>query len=240
LIIALLSGAIAVGSATISILGQRGNARFQAELQEVAGARQREIEKAEAIARYKEPLARAAYDLQSRIYNILELRLTETYLRGGDDRERAYVIENTVFLIAQYMSWTEIIRRDVQFIDLGEDHRTAELLRLQDDIFSIFQDDSQKCLRIFAGEQRALGEYLIVDDDRGPQCLGYGAFLSLMGDSPPTLFDYLMQDVGSLASGIRAARPRLVALQHALINLLAFLDPEFLRFSEDRRRKVEA
>lgn len=31
---------------------------------------------------------------------------------------------STVYLIAQYFAWTEIIRTDVQHIDLGKDDKT--------------------------------------------------------------------------------------------------------------------
>lgn len=30
------------------------------------------------------------------------------------ERERSYVLNNTVYLIAQYFAWTEIIRRDME------------------------------------------------------------------------------------------------------------------------------
>jgi hypothetical protein len=48
----------------------------------------------------------------------------------------------------------------------------------------------------------------------------------------------LRGDVRAASAHLRAARPRLVALQHALIDLLAFLDPAFVRFPRERRTKA--
>ena len=43
---------------------------------------EREPRAEEVLARYREPLAAAAYDLQSRLYNILELEFFEHYGSG--------------------------------------------------------------------------------------------------------------------------------------------------------------
>jgi hypothetical protein len=44
--------------------------------------------------------------------------------------------------------------------------------------------------------------------------------------------------VASLASDFPRAVPRLTELQHALIDLLEMLDPQYIRFPRDRRSKV--
>jgi hypothetical protein len=49
----------------------------------------------------------------------------------------------------------EIIRHDIQFVDLGEDEETRKLAHLFDDFHSLFLTDGFKNnFRIFAGEQR--------------------------------------------------------------------------------------
>jgi hypothetical protein len=52
------------------------------------------------------------------------------------------------------------------------------------------------------------------------------------------LLNALRADVRRLGDGLSEARPRLAALQHLLIDLLASLDPKNVRFPEDRRTKV--
>jgi hypothetical protein len=44
--------------------------------------------------------------------------------------------------------------------------------------------------------------------------------------------------VRDLSAQLTIARPRLVALQNALVDLLTFLDPDFIRFPQERRTKV--
>lgn len=239
LLIAVISGVVALSAGTVAVWGQFRSTRLTAELEALRIGEERKFESEAALSRYREPLARAAYDLQSRLYNILEQGLITAYLDNGDERESSYVVDNTTFLVAQYLAWTEIIRRDIQYIDLGQDELTRELARLQDDIYALFQTDQfDRMFRIFAGEQRAIGERMIREGSRGPECLGYAAFLDYITKVPDTLLEAVREDVRILSTGIRQARPRLVVLQNALIDLLGFLDPDFVRFPEIRRTKV--
>lgn len=239
LTVGLISGAVALCAGALAAWGQFKSTRFAAELQEFRLEEQRRIELEKALSRYGEPLARAAYDLQSRLYNILEQGLITVYYDNGGERERSYVVDNTAFLVAQYLAWTEIIRRDIQYIDLGHDEQTRQLARLQDDMYTLFQTDAfDRTFRLFAGEQRAIGERMIRDATRGPECIGYAAFLDRLAEAPDPMLEHIREDVRNLNSRLGYARPRLVALQNALIDLLAFLDPGFIRFPEELRTKV--
>jgi hypothetical protein len=235
--IAALVGAII--SALFSARSQLQVARLSAQLQRERSQEERRAELERTIARFKEPLGYATYDLQSRFFNILVLHLIDTYVERGDERSRSYVVNNTVFLIAQYFAWTEIIRKEIQFIDLGKSEQTRDLARLRDNVHSVWQTDSfNPSLRVFAGEQRAIGERMIREGPRGPECIGYAEFLGYIESSKDPLLNTLQSDVLELNTMLPTARPRLVALQHHLIDLLAFLDPEYIRFPEDRRTKV--
>jgi hypothetical protein len=246
LLVALIAGAVALASAAGTIWSSVRNAehananakaieQLKAENERMTASAQRQRE----ISRFREPLARAAYDLQSRLYNILRQGLIHMYLTKGNDREKSYVANNTIFLMAQYLCWTELVRREIQFIDLGENEKTRELLRLQDDIYSLWGTDLQTpILRIFAGEQRAIGEALIQIGDRGAECMGYGAFLKAFSYDANPLIDALREDVKLLDSSLGQATERLTNLQHALIDLLNILDPEYIRFPESRRSKA--
>jgi hypothetical protein len=149
------------------------------------------------------------------------------------------LIDNTVFLVGQYLCWTELVRREIQFIGLGESGKTRELLRRQDAIAGIWTTDDiiAPAFRVFAGEQRAIGEALIQTGARGPECMGYGAFLNTFNPGVNPLIDALRVDVMSLANGLSEATERLTKLQHAFIDLLIMLDPKYLRFAQDSRSK---
>jgi len=239
LLIAILSAAVALTSAGIGVWSQVRSARLRDELDRLRLAEQRRHDARQLAARYHEPLARAAYDLQSRLFNILRRDLFGVHYTAGDARSRAYVIDNSAFLLAQYFAWTEIARREVRFIDLGEDGATRRLAELQDSLYGLFQSDRHGALlRVFAGEQRALGERMIVETPHGAECLGYAAFLDRLKLGADPLVEALRTDLQALGAGLDAARLRLTDLQHALIDLLDFLDPQCQRFPRQRRDKV--
>ena len=93
-------------------------------------------------------------------------------------------------------------------------------------------------MRIFAGEQRAFGEILIQTGRRGPECMGYGAFLKTFGPGVDPLIDAIRADVARLGSDLPQAADRLTRFQHALIDLLQLLDPQTIRFPPERRSKA--
>jgi hypothetical protein len=243
LIVAIISAVVALTAAVIAFRGQLKTAQLSADLERRAKLEDRRLESEKAVSKYREPLARAAYDLQSRLYNILQGQLIENYLAKGDQREQSYVVNNTVFVIAQYCAWTEIVRREIQIIDLGDDGETQRLAGLQDTMYSLWQDDRKfqnKFLRLWAGEQRALGESLIVEGPRGPECMGYGKFLrKLKAQDPLSPVSTLQSELKGMRAVTAEQRPRLVALQNALIDLLVFLDPKNVRFPVEKKAKVE-
>ena len=68
--------------------------------------------------------------------------------------------------------------------------------------------------------------------------MGYGAFLKAFDKGANPLINSIRADVNSLDKGLAQATERLKKLQHALIDLLKMLDPEYLRFPEKRRSKA--
>jgi hypothetical protein len=222
--------------------------RYDEERQEYQRryAEEREaVSKAEAsqkiLARYREPLAQSAFDLQSRIYNILELNFIETFLVRGDPLEQTYAVENTTFLIAQYFAFAEIIRREIFQINLEDEAETRKLAELQSGITSKFRSDGfgfSKAFRLFAGEQRAIGERLLVAEPDRLGCIGYARFLDWRQTSTDPLVEKLRADVLSLRDGLDPARDRLVAIQAALVDLLDFLDSKHVRFPSHLRTKL--
>jgi hypothetical protein len=210
--------------------------QFKAELARDFETFKRQYEAQRQEEKYKEPLLRAAYELQSRLYNILKQNLIGVYLTNGDQRTAAYVVDHTAFVIGQYFCWVGITRKNLQFIDRERDNETSRLTGALDEIRSLWLTDKcDKPFMVFAGEQNAIGGTL---DQGGAECMGYGAFLSAVLPKNDKLVDALRTDVKALPETLKDARPRLVALQHALIDLLAILDPNFTRFKEKERTKV--
>jgi hypothetical protein len=241
--VALISAVVALASAAFTFWGQLKLKRLSSEI-DALQERQREQKDASKVARrYYEPLLRSAYDLQSRLYNLLKTDFIGRYLLEGSLRRQQYALNNTVFLMVQYFAWAEIIRNAIQFVDLGDDEQTRRLGRLQSKIFELFTtNEFEPLFQVFAGEQRALGERMIKQGDSGPECIGYGAFLEQSkgeGGFHPVAA-YIIEDLKILRHQPLGARRRLTAVQNALIDLLDFLDPQFIRFDQATRSKVQA
>ncbi len=239
LIPGMLSSAVAIGAAVIAVWGQLRVRRVEAQLELQKAEAGRRAETEQTARRFREPLGRAAYELQSRIFNIVKGSFLK-YLEGGDSRLRFYAINHTLFVIAQYFAWTELIRREIQFIDLGANEETRQLAQLQHKIYSDWQSDKfeHPLLRVFGGEQHAIGERLIWEGPRGPQCVGFASFLDYLQGSPDPLLLALKVDVESLGACLEESLPRLIALQNAMIDLVLFLDPEAVRFPKKNRTKI--
>lgn len=232
--IAVLSFVTSIISTIISTQGANRIARISRSIE----LDKMRMEKEKLINLYKEPLFKSAADLQSRIYNILNSGFLGYYIYGTE-RQKAYSIDNTVFLFAQFFAWTEAIRNEIQFISLDDEAKTRELSRLQNKVYSLMQSDKQSpLLMVFAGEQRAMGEKMLKIDISKVRCIGYNEYIESNIQDTHVLFKAFANDVKSLAEDPKKAYERLKSVQHALIALLFFLDPEYLRFPKEQRTEV--
>jgi hypothetical protein len=214
-------------------------ARLTASLEKERDIETARREAAQVLAKFRDPLMHAAYDMQSRIYNIVKQQFLERFYTGGSSREQEYAVENTVFLFGQFLGWTEIIRQEIQFLSLDNDDKTTKLRGLQDGIYTKLQNDTfGKGFRLFAGEQRAIGELMIDRSGGSPRCLGFAAFLTARNPALDRWMDPLRDDVKQMAADPAPFHDRLIAFQHSLIDLLEFLDPNKVLFPVSSRGKI--
>jgi hypothetical protein len=191
---------------------------------------------ARVIAKYRDPLLRSAYDLQSRIYNV--------YRSGGfrGYRDPEYFRLNTAFLFGEFLAWLEIIRREIQFLNLGAVQATKDLSHALQEVQDRLATTSR--LRdefyLYRGQQRAIGELMLVRTDGrtadGPryEWMGYAKFVEAHED--PAFAKWFTR-LGDAIDKLRENKPeRLVWVQHALIDLIDLLDPEHDLFEQDRNR----
>lgn len=160
------------------------------------------------IAQYRDPLLQAAFELQSRLYNITRGGFL-AYARPAEgpmaENNRLYAVESTLWQFAHYLGWVEILRREVQFLDLGRVSRNKELqLRLAAVAGTLASDrpelrtsaatprdrqprkESSRAeprFVIYRADQRAIGEEMLVertlpDGTKRTDCLGYGDFVA--------------------------------------------------------------
>jgi hypothetical protein len=191
----------------------------------------------EVLARYRDPLITAAFDLQSRIYNMCRQGFLYVYLLNGSDSQKMYAELHTLYVFAEYLGWVEIIRREIQFLNLQEIEQTKEVRGLLDGVATNLLSDNPALGRpfmLFRGEQRAIGEIVIrsIEDQDGHrhlQCMGYAEFTERMADPAfARWFAPYREQLAEAAADARVQSNRLVNIQNALVKLLEALDTQGL------------
>jgi hypothetical protein len=224
IIVALVGLGAALVSALLTLYGQS----------RVAGAQARR-EAEEMLTRYREPLLGAAFELQSRLYNIVRQNFLRKYLLNGTEPQRAYATTHTLYLIGQYLAWTEILRRRIQYLNFGEVAETREVSRLQEEVRAAFASDEPDLktpLMLFRGEQRVVGELMTTSEDGELACVGYAAFRKAGSE----LWEWLERLESDLAAVAEAPNPRLRLLQNRLVDLIERLDKDRQRFPQQLER----
>ena len=203
--------------------------RLSHKLEEDRARRLEEESAIKAAERVYEPLAQAAAELQSRIFNIVEtgwVPLMKRYESHGD-----YALTSTAFLFAHYFGWLEA-RRQAVLSSSGEGRRDEGVQQLIDDVLKILRrsNDSEGFL-FFTVEQRAIGELMCgwdVNPETGartPNVMGYASFEKRFHAD-----EEFAKWFGSIHAGMSLVSTgdvrRLVAIQRALVNLIDKLDPK--------------
>jgi hypothetical protein len=229
-IAAVVSGAVALRQAKMSERLARVQSDLDTEVHEREALFDRSLHAADVLATYREPLAAAAFDLQSRIYNILRMDFFARW--GNTDPHSEDAITSTLFRLAQYFGWTEILRRKIQFLSFPEDKDTRKVARLQSDIAHCFLTDAYGlALMIWSDEQRAIGEQMIVEEHGDVLCMGYARFRERCADTFVVHLDRLRTEIGD-----PKMTERLRDAQHLLCDLVETLDSRRVRYTRDLER----
>ena len=211
------------------------------------------LEDADRVAlRFREPLLQAAFNLQSRLYNIVRGDLLHRIdIDLGTAEEQEYVVEYTLYLIGQYFCWVEILRRESLFLDPRNQDRNravADQLERVRDAFAASDDPAiTGPLRVFRGEQRAIAEMMIMAaeppslDAPRWDCIGYARFVK--GRSDPDddrWFRRARTDLQTIRSSTTPDFDRITVVQHRLLELVNVLDPEGHRVPMTTRKSLQS
>lgn len=202
--------------------------RISAKLRLDEATREKQESALEAAQRVYEPMAQAAAELQSRIYNIVEtdwVILVKRYEGHGD-----YPVKSTAFLFAHYFGWVEARRQSV-LDSSGKGGRDDNVQNLIDGVLKILRrgEDSEG-FSFFSAEQRAIGELMffweVIPDSgmRIPHVLGYAAFSARYQDDPEFRKWFTPVDAG-MTRVAEGDNRRLIGIQGALVKLILELDP---------------
>ena len=208
-------------------------------------------EKHTYMERYGASLAWAVFDLQSRLYNILHGQALDrspgpgvgyltAFLVRGTPAEAEDARRSTVFVLAEYLAWAEVLRRDIQFLNLGSSRINRKIMGQISRIAADISDTSgSNELRLFRANQRAIGELMVHPNSEPGQrwCLGYAEFCQRLDHDSAfrAWFVSLLADVDRLAADTVPAVPRLQKIQNDLVALIDLLDPKAVRFPQFRQ-----
>jgi hypothetical protein len=215
-------------------------------------AREERLSAAEELTKkFREPLLQSAFNLETRIYNIVELNFFGLFL-GADstDSEKEYAVLHTMHVFAQYFCWVEIMRREAQFIDPRSDRVNragAAGIEAVREIFSDSINIQEKCFRLFRGEQRALGEMMLVPTQVSTpgaprwECMGYAPFVHALEDEQMARwFRLLREDIEEFAENPANRDGRLRLIQRQLMDVIDILDPDAHRVPMRLRKRLAA
>jgi hypothetical protein len=233
--------------AVVSLIGSLVAAGFTGWISFYIDQVKRRSEAKALIHKYRDPLMLAAYDLQSRLWGLVELNLLR-YSEDESKKDLVYVY--TAFLIGQYFSWTYILRRQAQFLRFSTDKTNNELNKVLDSITGAFSLDKHKGedpFMLWRGQQMAIGESMTEAEEQGQlYCIGFAAFALKYNSNPDfkRWFQPIESGVTLLVEanerGDVTANNRLRRVQHLLVDLVLLLDEERLSAAGNTRLKVNA
>jgi hypothetical protein len=246
-IVGVIAAALSVVGAIVAGIMTTWSAQRSRKLEHALELQRRTESKAEQteeiLSRYREPLLLAAHSLQGRLYNAIATDYLTQYLHCGDEEQERYARDFTVYVLGEYLCWVEIIRRELRMLDLGDEQRNRDFQSALEAIHRAISTQSvpQAHLRLFRGQQRALGELMMVVVDQGrADCMTYPAFCARLDNDAEFAwwFHRLRSDIDAVAAHDRVGNARLANIQRALIDLIDFLDPDRVRLATPHRERV--
>ncbi|UCF06132.1 MAG: hypothetical protein JSV33_03645 [bacterium] len=201
--------------------------------------KEQRVQREKVLSQIRGPAMRAISDLQSRIFVILRSDPKDPedynylYLKGKGQED--YYINSTAFLVAQFFAWEEVLRQRMAALDY------SELVTRLDRVTTSFAHGGRG-FQIFRLEQREIGERMLArSPDSGKECIGYSEYLRLIEkDEVPVCFKRLDERVQHLLDHPSEEVIRMLLIQHSLIDLVNFIDPDGRWVPKGRRSKVDS
>jgi hypothetical protein len=177
------------------------------------------------VALYVNPFLSACEDLQSRIYNLLELNGLRMLRKRYPDGSYA---DETLYLIVRYFGWAAAMHR------YGTHTQDPEVIRLTEAVHNAFATPKYPvgAFTFFRPEQKALGK-LVMHRFEGQfgielDTIPYYTFQKQLLSPPLSDSEAVKQTLEALRKATHArnleGRQRLVEAQNYLVDLLAYLE----------------
>ena len=219
LVVACISGAVALASATFSGWTQLQVTKRERESKE----EERRSEAKVVLDRYRGPLLDAAWQLGNRLDNIRN-RSFYWYLSIAS-REKDVKL-TTLFHFANYLGWREYIRNQVQLLRFENEEDTRLTAIFLSDVSRILSSDNldERWAMFWGDEQRTIGELMSQFPSGAPfKVLGIAEFRRQFDMN---YLEWMGRFSDDLFSDTAVTSNRLRLLQWALYGLVRQLDEE--------------
>lgn len=149
------------------------------------------------IIRWANPILGAVQDLERRLNNILQYQgflaldkhpnanlnyqLSPNWSISYD-----YLMPSTLYYFAQYFCWVLMLSQELNWLIFKSQTNKDQFFKLIDNVrdslasfppsYSILNNLTGKDVQVFSLQQRAIGELLIVSDEKGKGCMKYSEF----------------------------------------------------------------
>ena len=77
------------------------------------------------MSRHRDPLLQARHDLRGRVFIILAVDFLGRFVVHGSERQKSYARRHTLFVLAGYLCWVEVLRQAVGLPGRGDDAAIA-------------------------------------------------------------------------------------------------------------------
>jgi hypothetical protein len=224
LLVAGLSGLVALASAAVSRSTQLKLTKLTTEREKEAKAEERRSAAKVVLDRCRGPLLDAAWQLGDIVDNIRHRDFLD-YLSPGSGREQDAKF-TTLFRFARYLGWREYVRTEVQLLRFENETDTRLVAGFLDDVSWVLASDrlDGEWAMLWGDEQRGIGE-LMTEPLSGASSLvrGHAAFRR---DYAKTFAPWMERLAGDLLTPAAVTSDRLRVLQWALSGLVSRLDEE--------------
>ena len=223
----------------LSLVGALCAALFSAYLTYAADEQKRLREVKAQVNKYSDPLLISAHDLQERLWELLDTRVT--YHERTDVNGEENLRQFTCFLLAQFLAWTYILKTKTQFLAFSEDKATSELrvmfYKINDELSTPRYNKPGWAFRLWPGHQLAIAESMIYHEKATDelQPMGWhqfrnawkGTFLQYCNNWDEGIDKMLRTKVDNIKNETMDPIPdqRIRRLQHFLVDLIVLLDP---------------
>jgi hypothetical protein len=218
LVVACISGVVALGSAVVA----RSTQLQVMKLQREGRAEERRSEAKVILDSYRGPLLDAAWQLGDRVDNIRNKGFF-AYLSEGSGRVQDAKL-TTLFRLANYLGWREFVRIKVQLLPFENEKDTRLVSGFLGDAAWVLAADKLdgQWAMLWGDEQRGIGE-LMIEQPPGASSIvrGHAAFHR---DYDKIFAPWMGRFANDLFSGAAVKSDRLRLLQWALYGLVRQLD----------------